>query len=245
MKALTRILILLFVSPVFLFAQNSTSNDTVNKVDANGKKQGYWKKYSNDTLKYEGHFKDDIPTGLFTYYYSEGKIKAKTEYSQNGKFCSTLIYNENGKVKAEGFYYDKKKDSLWIYYGDNDTISAEEHYNKGLWVGVWKSYYSDGILNEEKTWVNDTLEGPWKQYYSDGSIKLAGTYKKNKLEGIYKFYYPEPAGQVYYSGVYKKSLRDGVWMRFSEKGVGTTKEIYKDGVLLETIDLTAKEKDQK
>ncbi len=38
-------------------------------IDANGKKQGYWKKKDdkNNALIYEGMFKDDKPIGLFGF----------------------------------------------------------------------------------------------------------------------------------------------------------------------------------
>ena len=61
-----------------------------NFTDSLGRKQGYWKKYSKDTLKYEGQFKDDIPVGEFKYYFFDGKVKAHTTYSDNGKVAKTI-----------------------------------------------------------------------------------------------------------------------------------------------------------
>ena len=50
----------------FLFSQD------LNKTDANGKKQGDWKKYyENGFVRYQGQFKDDKPVGTFNYYYDK------------------------------------------------------------------------------------------------------------------------------------------------------------------------------
>ena len=50
-----------------------------NKTDEKGWKQGYWKKIDPTTKKiiYEGNFKDNLPQGLFKYYYPNDSIKSK------------------------------------------------------------------------------------------------------------------------------------------------------------------------
>jgi antitoxin component YwqK of YwqJK toxin-antitoxin module len=207
-----------------------TKSDTVNNVDAAGKKQGYWKKIVNDTLKYEGHFKDDKPIGTFTYYFPSGKVKAVSKFSADSKFCSTIMYFESGKHEAEGFYTNAKKDSVWKYYSDNDTLISEEHYKNCVKNGKWKFYYKDGGINEEVTWVNGVREGPWKMYYSDGKVKSECKISKGKIEGLFKYYYTD--GKVYMSGIYIGGLKDGVWMVFNEKGIGDKKETYKNGYLM-------------
>ena len=51
------------------------------QTDANGKKQGYWKKKDEKTNKlvYEGLFKDDKPQGIFKYYYPFDSVKVISE----------------------------------------------------------------------------------------------------------------------------------------------------------------------
>ena len=93
-------LIISFVS----FGQGTKSDSTVNRVDASGKKQGYWKKIVHDTLMYEGYFKDDKPVSQFKYYYGDKNIKAISQFSCDSKFCRTTMYYPSGKKEAEGFY---------------------------------------------------------------------------------------------------------------------------------------------
>lgn len=217
------------------FSNGQGASDTINKTDSKGKKQGYWKKYSGDTLKYEGTFKDDKPVGKMTHYYADKKIKAVSEFSKDGKFCSAILYFPSGKKEAEGFYTNSKKDSVWKYYTEKDTLISEEHYKNCVQHGVWKFYYSDGIINQEVTWVNGVRNGPWKMYYSDGKKKLDCNIINNKKEGLFKAYYP--GGKIYMSGMYKNGLKEGVWMKFTELGEGETKETYNKGYLEKTEDL--------
>jgi antitoxin component YwqK of YwqJK toxin-antitoxin module len=240
MKNLIICFIGIFLS--FSVISQTVTNDTTNKVDAKGNKQGYWKKYVRDTLKYEGTFKDNIPVGQFKYFYGDGKLKTAMVYSNNGKFCTVIMYYPSGKKEADGFYTEMKKDSVWNYYGENDTIMSEEHYKATKKNGTWKFFYTNGALNEVVIWENDVRNGPWLMYYNDGKKKLDGKIVNGLWDGLFKYYYP--SGNIYMSGVYKANFKDGIWMQFSEDSVGLLKETYKDGELLKSEDLQPKKDNQ-
>ena len=55
-----KLILLLSCVPFFSFSQS------INKVDAAGKKQGVWQKtYESGKLRYKGQFNNDIPNSLF------------------------------------------------------------------------------------------------------------------------------------------------------------------------------------
>ena len=63
--------LLLTLTASILMAQNIT--------DSKGLKQGEWRKVdANGKVIYEGRFKDNIPQGVFTYYYEDGKHSVET-----------------------------------------------------------------------------------------------------------------------------------------------------------------------
>ncbi|MGD0711472.1 MAG: toxin-antitoxin system YwqK family antitoxin [Bacteroidales bacterium] len=233
-------LIIYFITALLSFSVygQTVTKDTTNKIDAKGNKQGYWKKYVHDTLKYVGTFKDNIPVGQFKYYYGDGKLKTTMIYSNNGKFCTVTMFYPSGKKEADGFYTDMKKDSVWKYYSENDTIISEEHYKATKKNGVWKFFYSNGVINEEVTWVNDIRNGPWKMYFSDGKLKLDGKIINGLWQGLFKYYFLN--GTVYYTGFYKDNEKDGIWIEYSEDSHVVKKETYKNGALLKTEDLQPK-----
>ncbi|HOY30965.1 MAG TPA: LytTR family transcriptional regulator DNA-binding domain-containing protein [Bacteroidales bacterium] len=201
-----------------------------NKTDSLGRKQGYWKKYAGDTLKYEGNFINDKPTGEFIYFYPDGKTKALTIYSDSGRRAQTVMYFNNGKKNAEGVYVDRKKDGLWIYYGTNEKKISEENYKNGVKEGIWKYFYDDGKINRMENYKNNLLNGECMDFYADSILKQKSTYVNNKLNGKFQYFYN--SGKLLFTGIYKNDLKDGEWMFFDEKGLGDRKLTYKNGSLV-------------
>ena len=78
-------------------------------VDENGWKQGEWKEFYEESgeLKAKGKYKDNKAVGYWEYYFPEGNIELKGEYTQQGN-----------------------KDGEWIwYYPDNKILMIENYYN--------------------------------------------------------------------------------------------------------------------
>jgi len=121
-----KLLLFLLLIPFLAFSQ------TINKVDIDGKKQGVWvKKYENGERRYKGSFKDDIPHGVFKYYYNSGELQASKEFFHKGKAASTHFYYLNGKLKASGLYVNQMKDSTWNYYNESEVLILSEQYKGG------------------------------------------------------------------------------------------------------------------
>lgn len=205
-----------------------------NEVDEQGRKQGLWRGYDvNGNLKYKGTFEDGIPVGEFTYYYPDGKIRAKAMHKGDDKTVYIRYFFEGGKLMAEGKYIEQKKDSTWNYYSSaNGKISSKEHYNKGVPVGTWVTYYPEtGNIAEEVPYKKGVKHGTWKQYFTDGTLKSEAEYVDGELEGLMTIYHLN--GNVEVSGSFKNSLKHGIWIYFDEDGVTTDREEYYEGVLVE------------
>ena len=82
-----KLVLLLFCIPFFSFSQS------INEIDASGKKQGVWQKtYESGKLRYKGQFRDNIPYGIFNYYYSTGELQSAKEFFHNGLAAATHIF---------------------------------------------------------------------------------------------------------------------------------------------------------
>jgi antitoxin component YwqK of YwqJK toxin-antitoxin module len=213
-------------------AQEITDNH-INKSDTLGRKQGLWRVYDESgNLKYSGQYENGVPTGSFTYYYPEGKIKAVLNHLDSGNVVYAKNYFPAGHVMAEGKYIDQKKDSTWLYYSESDgSLSSEEHYNNTVKDGVWKTYYPEGQVAEEIIYRNGLKEGPWVQYFTDGKVKMKTTYINDEIEGQYLIYHLN--GMVEVSGAYLNSKKNGTWVFYNEIGLMEKREEYKDGLLLD------------
>ena len=220
--SMKNLLVVVFIlSGLVVFAQDE------NKTDANGKKQGVWKKYHpNGMTRYIGKFKDDQPVGVFKYYYDTGKLQVKMTHAGSGTYSN--VYYETGEIKAAGKYENQKKDSVWKYYDKQGFKMSEEFYLSGKREGTWKTYYNTGQLTEEKEYSNDFENGSWKQYFSNGKVKLTATYEDGELSGRATYYGKNGLKAV--SGVFVKGTRDGYWTFYEEDGrTVRKKEQYKNG----------------
>ena len=219
---------LILFSVHYIFGQN-----TYNKIDVNGLKQGKWlKMWDNGMVKYKGAFNNDKPTGTFTYYYPSGKEKAIVTFSDNGTTAHNISYHENGKKMAEGDFVNQKKVGVWKYFSDLDEkVVSEEHYKNGLPDGESITYYPDKEKPFEIiTYKNGVKNGSWIKYFPDGEKMTETTYKNGKLEGPFVNY--DPDGKLIVKGQYKAGEMDGTWLYYDETGTLYRREVYIKGQLI-------------
>jgi antitoxin component YwqK of YwqJK toxin-antitoxin module len=221
------LIILMFViSPVIAQPQTVAPD----KVDSLGRKQGFWRKYVKDTLKYEGTFKDDYPTGEFKYYYFDKNIKSVVQYSEKGLKAVTINYHENGKKMAEGEYWAKKKHGSWKYYSTDGNLIATEDYHMGIPEGEWITCYDNGKPNQILHYTAGAKNGAWIQFYPDSLIKVRGNYVNDKKNGL--IYYYNLNGVIMVSGNYKDDIEDGIWMYFDDLGRADRRLTYSGGNII-------------
>ena len=210
-------------------SQNAES-DSVNVIDENGKKQGYWIKYWDDekqVMRYFGHFKDDIPVDTFFYYYPTGEFQSWIAYSDDG-YGITRIYHPNRKIMARGRYYNQKKDSTWNYYNPKSQLISSENYIVGKKYGLWKVYFDDGQVAREQNWENDMKNGITREYFPDGTLKLEMNYEDDKAIGIGKFYHKN--GELWMTGEYINDAKEGLWEVYDSTGTLTEEIKYHIGI---------------
>lgn len=217
------IVISLFVWAISVLGQPSDLNQT----DANGKKQGKWKK-KDETGGYEGQFKDDVPVGMFKYFYPKGELKATINHYDNGKKASAHMFHKNGKHKAIGLYYNQKKDSLWRYFDEKENLIAEEFYKKGVVNGISKDYFETGQLLQELQYRDGVKDGIWKQYYPNGKMKQQTTYVNGKLDGEFKMYADD--GNLIMEGKYVDDLKTGNWFFYDSHGMMEKILTFSEGI---------------
>ncbi len=224
MKTVFRHILLAFLalSTVAIYAQDD--KDKFNQKDAQGRKQGKWRKFHrNGNLRYIGQFKDDKPVGKFMYYYEDGRPFTIIEHRAKGVSYATS-FHANEKPMAFGKYVNQKRDSIWTFYNYKHGIKiATESYIVGKKYGIHKVFYpATGKLAETKTYENDVATGIWTTYYENGNKKRECTLNNGILEGKAYYYYTNGKKQI--DGRYKKDVKHGLWTFFKQSG-GVEKQV--------------------
>ncbi len=205
----------------------------INQTDAQGRKQGSWRKLfeGTDLARYEGEFVDDVPVGTFTHYHRNRRKKAVIEYRGNTGVGYATMYEWDGWKMAEGLFNDEKRDSTWRYYGpDGDLVSTIE-WTDGVKNGNELIFYEDGSLAEKTEWSFGVKEGLWIRKFPDGSMHSRATYAGGKLEGEMRLF--DTDGHLSWIGEYVEGLKHGTWFIF-ENGEQKIKETYEMGELMES-----------
>lgn len=224
------------------FAQVSFAQ--VNKVDAQGLKQGLWHKNypESNVYMYEGNFKDDKPVGRFIYKYESGHIKAVIDHKPNSKLSLTKLYFDNESLMAEGRYLDLKKDSIWTNYNERgELVSVESYFNDKLNGKKINYYLNDqleaGALNvlSIANYLDNMSDGVYKEYYPNGKMKMSGSYEKGLRIGEWLEYYN--SGQIMSRVRYKADYLHGWSYYYDKSGAQLSKNLWRKGDKLEGKEL--------
>jgi len=157
-----------------------------------GKKDGYGvlRKEADDSIIYEGYYKDDVMSGRGTYYFENGTVY--TGEFQNNTFNGIGCYVWPSKDRYEGPYKDGKRhghhgvytwfngqeyDGDWEY--DKRSGHGIMHYANGnVYDGAWKEgeetgqgtmHYADGGVYDGY-WLHGKRDGHGLMHYADGGV---------------------------------------------------------------------------
>ena len=191
------------------------SRERINRKDANGRKQGRWKFfYDNTTVKLEGVYKDDKKNGYFKDYDDNGSLLTVKKYINDVEQVEVqevtslklkTDYYPDGKVKTVGSYNGDVAEGVRREYNQEGKITAGYVFTKGVMTG-------EGIVDEE-----GNKQGEWKEFYADGTIRSTGTYTNGKPVGNWKYYFEN--GKLESEGKYTKSgALDGTWRWYFDDG---------------------------
>ena len=223
MKKLLSILLICVVGTVMA--------QSINQLDANGKRDGVWKKNFEGTkvLRYEGQFSHGKEVGTFKFYKNIGNkpvLTAIKEFDANSDIAEVQFLSSLKKVISKGKMKGKLYMGDWQYFHKNsDKIMITETYNNnGKLEGERLVFYDNGKIAERAFYKNGKLEGK-STWYSEKEIVLKEfIYVNDKLQGMSKYY--DLDGNLVAEGAFKNDKKDGLW------------NFYKDGELDETKDYT-------
>ena len=215
------VIIILLISPLFQVLQAQG----LNKMDADGKRDGIWKKYyTNDRIRYVGTFDHGKEVGTFKYYSassSDYPISIK-EFHENDNSADVQFFTTSGILESKGIMKGKKREGKWLFYHSNGkAIMSEENYKNGKLHGVYKTFYSNGELTEITGYKNGLIDGNYKKYSIKGLLYNDFNYSRGKLNGM-AIYYSRKTGDLIKKGPFKNDMRVGTW------------ENYVDGELVST-----------
>ena len=202
--------------------------ENINRIDANGFKQGIWKYFwENGLLSMEGAYLNGKKNGFFKYYDQEGNFKQIEKWEndiliedalETKQLDRKVDYHSNGKIKTEAYFYKGRPDGIRREYSPEGEVINSYLFSNGMLKG-------EGIVDN-----NGKKQGDWKEFYASGALRAAGKYLNSKPIGKWKYYFEEQSIEI--EGTYtQKGEKEGEWFWYYENGNLLSKEIYSAGLL--------------
>jgi antitoxin component YwqK of YwqJK toxin-antitoxin module len=138
------------------------------------------------------------------------------------------VYEESGRPRYEGTFEHGKEVGVFNFFDDTKakSIIATRTFNAKD-NSCYTIFYDQkkNIVSEGKE-INRLREGQWKYYHKESKVIMTlENYKKGKLEGVRTVYYPN--GKIADETIYKDGLKEGVYKKYSEKGIVLENSFFK------------------
>lgn len=181
-----------------------SQSDTLNRVDDEGKRYGYWKITcamkneecaSTEQLLEEGLYVDGEKTGIWTEYYSNGVMKSRIQYVKGAQIGSCERFYSNGNRYEVGSRNMYRWVGEYRSYYFTDSLHLVCHFDStGRIYGDRVIYWPNGKPMLEQRRVKGINDGWFRWYYENGMVKKELLYESGTAQNYNE--YPENAPVV-------------------------------------------------
>ncbi|SHH02088.1 MORN repeat variant [Flavobacterium micromati] len=130
------------------------------------------------------------------------------------------LYTESKRPKYEGTFEHGKENGIFNFFDDTKakTIIATREFNPKDNSAYTIFYDQNSNKVSEGKLLNKLFEGEWKYYHQDSKTTMTiENYNKGKLQGLRTVFYVN--GKVAEEIFYKNNLKEGLYKKFTEKGI--------------------------
>lgn len=179
--------------------------------DENKQRVGEKMYYEDGQLRWEKHFRDEQPTGIWRYYYGNGQQFAQGDFGTNHRYGAAWQFSTaKGKALREGTF-----DSVTVtaFTPEMFPTTLAYHHQDSIWA---YEYYEDLSLRATGQIVGNRRDGHWIFYYPTGVTQAEAIYADGVENGMHCAY--RENGTPYYRGAYINGQRAGAWEFYDQDG---------------------------
>lgn len=181
---------------------SSVAADTLNKLDEQGLKQGWWRvsgpvadkpDYRAGALYEEGRYADNKRTGTWKRYWPNGRIRSEVTYLKGlPKGSYTTFYPDGSQEEQGSWDLDRNTGGFKRWYANGNLMQEFVFDAYGTRNGVQKYYHENGNLEVAVNVADGKEEGTLKRYYANGNLEATASFKGGEADpGSFRSYKPK------------------------------------------------------
>ena len=198
MASFRRPILLTFVTGILLsvqcsFAQaGTTAQDTLNRVDEMGRKQGFWKVtapaadkpgYTDGQLVDEGRYTNSKRIGLWKRYWPNGKVMSEITYQMGRPRGAYKTFYPSGKVEEQGSWDLDRNTGKFQRWHPNGQLAQDFTFTPdGVRDGEQKYYHENGQLAVQVEVDQGKEDGSLKRYTADGQLQQVAEFNDGVID---------------------------------------------------------------
>jgi antitoxin component YwqK of YwqJK toxin-antitoxin module len=181
------------IGPVRASSQNfNASADTLNRMDEQGRKQGYWQvvapvaeraQYKPGQLFEEGRYLDNRRNGPWKRYWPNGKLLSQIVYDRGRPKGDYTTYYENGQVEEQGTWELDRNTGDFSRWHANGKVAQDFQFDaNGTRQGQQQYYYENGQKAVEVNVVNGQEAGTLKRWHANGDVQQVAQFEGGEVK---------------------------------------------------------------
>jgi antitoxin component YwqK of YwqJK toxin-antitoxin module len=176
------------------------------------------------------YYKGSPLTGkLVEYYHSDGEGRLPHEDGYSPQLFTKTNYVDGLEIGINEKFWENGQLKYRVNYIKKENKMTTDR-TMVIKDGIEESYYKDGLLEYKGGWVNGSEDGIHEKYYKNSQLEFKGIWINKKKEGRHERYHKN--GQEERISNYKNGkLIDSVQITYKENGEKSLVQRYKNGKL--------------
>lgn len=189
------------------FAQAGTAaQDTLNRSDEMGRKQGYWQVtapmaekpgYTEGQLIEEGRYTNSKRVGLWKRYWPNGKVMSEITYQMGRPRGAYKTYYPTGKVEEQGSWDLDRNTGKFQRWHPNGQLAQDFVFTAdGVRDGDQRYYHDNGQLAVQVSVEQGKEDGTLKRYTAEGQLQQVAQFNDGVIDAANsKYLKPVPKAE--------------------------------------------------